>query len=283
MEIVQDNCAVGIDVHQANLVCHSMIEGGQSSGRRFNNDEQGCSRLAAWIEELGAGYVLMESTGSYHRLLASLLNERAIGYTILNGRQVRDFAKGIGILHKTDKVDAKVLARIGLTMRPDPTTPRSKLHMELRDISRQIERLKEQRANTKKRLKTPLRAQVAQESDRWLVSALSQEIKRLQRLWLKLLKSSDPLQARYQLALSVPGIGTETARVLVSELPEDLSPYATKQLVAYCGPAPRESSSGQRRPVSWVPRTGNAHLRKASHMPALLALSRRISKKCMRG
>ena len=103
---------------------------------------------------------------------------------------------------------------------------------------------------------------------------IKQQIQDLEKAWLDLLKEAPQLKERYELAKTVRNIGHKTARVLVSELPEDLEPYTAKQLAAYCGPVPRQRSSG---PKDWGAHTSkcrNRRLNQGLHMPAQLAVNR---------
>lgn len=274
MKSLQHPLTAGVDVDSRFL--HLAIrKEGRYVRRRFDNTDQGCLELARKLLDHQVDRVVFEATGNYTRRLARALRESQIGWAELNPRHVRDLAKGLGQLHKTDKADAELLADLAFMLQPKPTTPRNPLHLELRDLSRQIAKLTQDKANLKKRLRVPLRAEAAVESDRRYLEFLKQEIARLERQWLELLQSEPELRQRYVLALSVPSVGPKTARVLVSELPPDLGPYRVKQLVAYCGPAPRDNASGTRIGPSWVPHTGNSYLHKALHMPALSSIRRR--------
>jgi transposase len=267
---------LGIDVSSLELWAAAVDESRKVVVRkRASNDEAGCHALADWIQSFsGRPFVVFEATGVYHRLLAKVLANRGIAFRELNPRMARDLAKGLGILHKTDKADAAVLAQAALMLKPDPSVPRSTLHLELRDVSRQILSLTEDRANVRKRLGMPSRADSARQSDRRMVEFFTREINSLERHWKELLKNAPVLLERYRLALTVPHIGHKTARAFVSELPEDLEPYSSKKLCAYSGPAPRDHASGRKNSGAWVPKTGNARLRKALHMISILAIGR---------
>lgn len=274
MKSLLDHITAGVDIGSKSLhVCVRLGE--RRLNQVFPNTNEGCRKLVEFARTNDVKHLVFEATGNYTRRLVSYLQQSSLSWSELNPRNVRDLGKGLGKLHKTDKADAALLADLAFYLEPKASTPRSQLHLELRDISRQITNVTIERANVKKRLKVPLRAQAAVESDNRQVAFLTGEIKVLERQWLALLKMDPALFERYQLALSVTGIGVKTARVIVSELPADLSPYSCKQLVAYCGPAPRDNASGTRVGRSWVPRTGNAHLRRAMHMPTLLATRRR--------
>src|SRR5437773_12574726 len=101
------NGFVGIDVSKATLeVAHL------PSGERWteNNDEAGIERLVGRVKALGAELVVLEATGGYEVLAATALSTAKIGVAVVNPRQVRDFAKALNKLAKTDRIDAEVLA-----------------------------------------------------------------------------------------------------------------------------------------------------------------------------
>lgn len=264
----------GVDVDSKYLQL-SIRKEGKYTRKRISNTDNGCQQVIELAQQHGVDLIVFEATGNYSRRLSMALSNANIDWAELNPRQVRDLAKGLGRLHKTDKADADLLADLAFLFCPKSAQPRSQVHLELRDISRQIFSLTEDRANIKKRLKVPMRAAQAVQSDKHLLAFLHAEIKRLERVWLDLLGADSDLAERYQLVRSVGCIGAKSARVFVSELPADLERYGVRQLVAYCGPAPRDNASGDRIGRSWIPRSGNAFLHKTLHMPALVGIRHR--------
>ena len=106
---------VGIDISKARLdVC-------SASGRRLavGNDAAGVAELVGWLEP--GSLVVMEASGGYERLVHRLLAERGLEVAVVNALRVRQFAKGAGLLAKTDRLDAAVIARYGAFAKPAPT------------------------------------------------------------------------------------------------------------------------------------------------------------------
>lgn len=102
---------VGIDVAKAHV--DVFVLGAKSDAQRLNNDAEGHSALAAALQPLGVGVVVMEATGGYEAALACALQAAGLPVAVVNPRQARDFAKSMGRLAKTDAVDARMLAELG--------------------------------------------------------------------------------------------------------------------------------------------------------------------------
>lgn len=260
--------ALGIDVCKDYL---DVYLGGKY--RRFLNSASGIKELIDWLREFGDTVVAgLESTSSYHVGVCDALQASGVEVHLFNPRQVRYLAKGLGFLSKTDRLDAKVLA-LCLEKVGCPWLRSSEAARSLKAISRQIQSLTDLRAGHKKQLQTCL-CPVVRASLKRSISSLSQELRELEKEWLRVLKTSPVHSRRFALLKSVPRIGEKTARVICSELPEDLSRFGRKQLAAYFGLVPRDNQSGTKTGRSHIGHTGNSYLRKALFMPASLAMYR---------
>ncbi len=112
---------VGIDVSKRSLdVCILAQNTHQEGGESFvvSNDQEGVQEILSRLEGLSVELAVMEATGRYERLAATMLAASSISVAIVNPRQARDFAKAIGRLAKTDKIDAFVLARFARAVEP---------------------------------------------------------------------------------------------------------------------------------------------------------------------
>jgi len=125
---------IGIDVAKA----HLDVAWAEQS-RRFNNDKVGRATLVKWIKQKQSGpvQVICEASGGYEQELLDALAEAALAVSLVQATRVRQYARAAGILAKTDKVDARVLARFGAAMRPEPTSPRSAAQKLLRELESQ--------------------------------------------------------------------------------------------------------------------------------------------------
>ena len=113
-----DPCSVGIDVSKATLdVAWST---NPTTRWQTTNDDAGWTALVAHVRALQPTVIVLEATGGYEIGAASALSTAALPVAIVNPRQVRDFAKALGLLEKTDGIDAAVLATFGARIQPTP-------------------------------------------------------------------------------------------------------------------------------------------------------------------
>ena len=264
---------LGIDVAMVQLSACLKMEDNEFS-RNFENTPNGHKELYEWAISKAHEHTLtaaVEATGNHHKTIVGFLRERGISCLVLNPRHVRDLAKGLGIACKTDKADARIIAKVIEVPDIKCQAERSKLHDELRDISRQIQALTELSNDARHRFGTPSRSEHAKASDEALILFCKQQITALEKQWLKLLDPHVRLKEKYDHQLILPGIGHKTARVVISELPECNAGRRTKQLARYSGTNPNDRQSGEK--VSHAPiQGGNPHLRRAFYMPALRAI-----------
>jgi len=214
--------------------------------------------------------VVVESSGGYERGLVRYLREREVKVIVLNPCRARQFARGMGQKAKTDAIDAEFLSLAG-TMMPEPLA-KDREREELGDLSRHIQRLKEDLACVKKRLLVPELAGSVTMSLFRLQKLLKEEISVLEKEFLEKVGESH-LAKPYSLALSVPGVGKVSARILVCELPSDPHQMNAKRISCYAGLAPIDDSSGKRTGAKRLPK-GNARLKAALYLPALVCLHR---------
>lgn len=256
---------VGIDVSKLRLDVFADSLGDRS----FPNSRKGIADLMAWLGE-GTITVGLEATNSYHVLASESLAQAGCSVHVYNPRQIRDLAKGLGISAKTDRVDARVIAQC-VKLVESPLAARSEVGKDLRDISRHIQYLTKMRGDLKKKRATPGLCQTVVDAIEHQIASLSQALALLEAQWLERVKASPLHHQRYANLLTVPRIGPKSARVITSELPEDLSRFSRKQLAAYFGLVPYDRQSGTSKARSRL-LYGNAHLRQPLFSVATLAV-----------
>lgn len=258
-------CFVGIDVSKDKLDA-GKLPGGEL--HKFTNDEPGASALVEYLKSLPPCIVVIEATGGYERLALLALQDAGLHVALVNPRQVRDFAKGIGQLAKTDKLDAIVLAEFARLVAPSPSEKTSEKQRELEALVTRRRQLLETRVAESNRVGQTRDAFIKTTFER-LLAAVDRELKAIEQRIAKLLETDDQWKSRLELLTSVPGVGKTTAATLVAELPE-LGKLNRQQLAALVGvaPFPRDSgkSRGQRR-ISG----GRQSLRSILYMAALTA------------
>ena len=255
---------IGIDVSKQWLDVATLPE---RETRRFSNDGAGQEQLGAWLIQLAPELIVMEATGGFETRVATALAAEGLALAVVNPRHVRDFARAFGILAKTDRIDASVLAafaeKVHPPVRPLPDEDRREL-IDLVDRRRQLVTM---RAEEKTRLSqaTASARQDIKEHIEWLDE-------RLRRLDIDLtakLRSSSLWKAKEEILISVPGVGRVTVLTLLARLPE-LGALNRRAIAALTGVAPFARDSGQHRGrrMIWG---GRADVRSVLYMAAVSA------------
>ena len=232
------------------------------------NDQAGFRQLLGELPTPGSCLVVVEATGGYQREMVAELIAAGHHVAVVNPRQVRDFARGLGVLAKTDRLDARVIARFGQQAQPRPTKKLPEKQDELQQLVVRRRQLIDLRTAEKNRL--PLaRSKSVSNSIRRTIEQLQETIRQIEKEINDLVESDDQLQCQATLMQSVPGVGAVTAASLLAELPE-LGQLNRQQIAALVGLAPlnRDSGKFQGRRSIWG---GRAAVRKALYMAALTA------------
>src|SRR4051794_21397197 len=137
-----------MDVAKASLDCAVLTSaGGKPLGQRsFPNSAEGADRAARWVAqvsgaELADTHLIVEATAAYHEVAAHRLAAAGMPISIVNSARVRSFAKALGILGKTDRIDAHLLARYGLLVRPKLWSPPAKALLGLQSLIARLDDL----------------------------------------------------------------------------------------------------------------------------------------------
>jgi transposase len=274
----QEKIHVGVDVSKRTLgVCILPSEAssggkGGSQGESFviANDQEGIDELLSRLAEPGVSVelIVMEATGRYERLAATSIASAGIAVAVVNPRQARDFAKAIGKLAKTDKIDAFVLARFARAVEPTTSVIPDEEAQHLQGILARRRQLIEMLVSENNRLKMAPEKSLQkriQAHMRWL----EREIERTDSDLDHAIEENASFKANEVLLRSVPGVGRVLSRTLLAELPE-LGKLTHKRLCALVGVAPFNRDSGQRsgKREVWG---GRAPVRAALYMGALVA------------
>jgi transposase len=211
--------------------------------------------------------VILEATGGFELPLVGALLAAGLPVTVVNPRQVRDFARATGQLAKTDAIDARVLAHFGEAVRPELRPLPNEATRELAALVARRRQLIEMLTAEKNRLRLAARAvrRDIEQHIRWLERRLSD----LDGNLAQQVRSSPNWRARDDLLQSVPGIGPVSSVTLLAQLPE-LGRLNRKEIAALVGVAPLNRDSGTlrgRRRV-WG---GRRHVRATLYMATLVA------------
>lgn len=211
----------------------------------FDNTPKGHQRLIAVLKRIQPRLIVLESSGGYQRVLVATLGAAGLPIVVVNPRQVRDFARAMGVLAKTDTIDAMVLARFAEKVDP-PIRPIPE--PELVDINALLARrrqLVKDRTSETNRLEQCTCARV-RTSHNTVIDLLSREIADIDNDLDQRIRNSPIWQHKVALLTSVPGVGDVTARTLLAFLPE-LGTINRQTIAALVGVAPINRDSGLMR------------------------------------
>jgi transposase len=213
-------------------------------------------------------HVVCEATGPYHKAFVAALHDAGIAVSVVNPRRSRDFARSCGLLAKTDKIDARMLADYGRRMQPAPTAPPEARMTLLDDLVTRRAQLVEDRAREKTRLQQTTNAE-ALASLKLHLRHLDGQIEKLLARIAEVVQSAPALRAKVARLVEVQGVGTLTASALLAALPE-LGTLSKNQVTALAGLAPFNRDSGALRGARSI-RGGRFDVRIALYMAALSA------------
>ena len=256
--------ALGIDVCAERLDWHRLPEANSGS---FANSSAGIQALLAELKQSGVDIVVIEATGGLQRQVASALAAAGIAVVVINPRQVRDFARAAGQLAKTDALDARILALFGLRMQPQPRTLPDHTVLALADKLARRGQLVDMRAAEKNRRHRASKA-MQKSIDRHLVF-LDKAITALDQDLDNALRGSPAWATKVALLEDVIGVGPQTVRRLLIELPElgKLDRHAIAKLVGVA-PLNRDSGAFRGKRMIWG---GRANVRNTLYMAATSA------------
>jgi transposase len=257
---------VGIDVSKAAWDVYLLPQG---QSQRFVLDEAGLSQLLTLLSSVGSCLIVIESSGGYERKLASGLHVAGHRVAIVNPVHVRHFAKGLGWLAKTDRIDAEILARFGKLAEPriTPQCPEKQAELEALVLARR--QLIEMRTMETNRLGTLLH-QAARRHHEKVLKVLHRQIDELDKNITRMITTDDHWKGRLEQLTSVPSIGQVTGAALLAELPE-LGQLNRQQITALAGLALFNNDSGQHRGKRSI-YGGRAGARQALYMATLTAV-----------
>lgn len=255
---------VGIDVSKASLDV-ALSPGAERW--TVGNDAAGVSALVPRLQALRPALVVLEATGGYERTAVAALAAAGLPVIVANPRQIRAFARAVGQLAKTDRLDAAMLARFGAQVRPTPRPLPDAQAQALDALLTRRRQLIEMLTAEKNRLTAAVPAvrRGITQHIRWLERQLDDVDGELGAL----IEASPLWRAQDDLLQSVPGVGPVLSRTLLGELPE-LGRLTHKQIAALVGVAPMARDSGTWRGRRGVT-GGRAPVRTALYMAAVTA------------
>lgn len=260
-----ESIVAGIDVSKENLdLC--LLPNAVS--QRFSNDESGCAQLAQLLSDAAPSRVVFESTGGLEMLAVGSLCAVSLPVVVVNPRQIRDFAKACGLLAKTDKLDAKIIALFGQRIAPEIRPLKDEAAQQLSALISRRRQLVDMQAAEKNRLSAAAKAVrpgIVQHIE-WL----EQQIGCFDDDISSFIQASPTWKAKEQILTSVKGIGPVTASTLLASLPE-LGTVSRHKISALAGLCPYNRDSGKHKGKRSI-WGGRAAVRSVLYMAALTAV-----------
>ncbi|MES3041878.1 MAG: IS110 family transposase [Pseudomonadota bacterium] len=291
----QENPCFGVDVGSEHL---DIAVFGSHEVKRIANEAKA---IRKWLDAVPLNSRLaLESTGSYHLTLATLAHARGVAVYLLNPRDIKHYAQSLGQRGKTDRLDARVIARFIEREHAQLRTwqPLSPQQQKLDDLIRQRALLQKQHAAQKQALKHRggLKETMAD-----VLKSMQQALDRLERMIGQAARELPSGDVSMRSLISIPGIGTLTAAALL-RLFSRAADASADAIVALTGLDPRPMDSGNKRGVrrlskrgepeirrllytasmsgaktqTWLPYYERERAKKLSSTAALMALARRI-------
>jgi transposase len=259
---------VGIDVAKDRLDVHV-----RPSDEAFAvaRDGEGLAVLVERLRGLGPQIVVVEATGGFEVTVAAALASAAIPLAVVNPRQIRDFARAMGQLAKTDALDARAIARFAEAIKPEPRPVPDEQARELGELVQRRRQIVEMMAMERNRRRQLTQRRLIKGVDR-LLAMLQKELTELEQDLDDIIRGTPAWREAEDLLKSVKGVGDVVARTLIADLPE-LGTMGRKQIAALVGIAPlnRDSGTMRGRRTIWG---GRAKVRAALYMAALVASRR---------
>lgn len=257
---------VGIDVSKQFLdvaTTHS-----SSTARRFDYDPAGLDQLVKHLQPLTPRLIAMEATGGLERAVLHHLILAGFTVSVVNPRQIRDFARAFNQLAKTDAIDARIIASFAQTVQPRACELPAEHEQKLQALVTRRRQIVQSRVQEANRLDRTCDADMIA-MIRQVIDLYTAQLKQINLKMERLIHESQPLQERAAILQSAPGVGPTTAGTFLAELPE-LGRLNRQQIAKLVGVAPINRDSGLMRGKRTTV-AGRTTVRNALYMATLVA------------
>jgi transposase len=256
--------SVGIDVAKHTLEWNVA---GETKIHHTRNEPRPIAQLVHQLINLAPSRIVVESTGGYERTLVAKLAEAGLPVVVVNPRRVRSFGQALGILAKTDAIDARLLALFAEKAEPEirPILQgRARLLADLVARRRQLVAMSVAEQNRRENASVAVRRSIAT-----MLRTLTQQLRALDQRIDEALGEDLETAELAALLQTVPGVGPGVARTLLVDLPE-LGQLGRREIASLVGVAPFARDSGKLRGVRFI-RGGRASVRTVLYLAAMTA------------
>lgn len=263
---------LGIDISKAKFDVALLVGSKVKKTRVFDNHLTGFKALSLWLikHDITHLQACMEATGSYGDALATYLYDQGFEVSVVNPAQIKSFSGAQLMRAKTDKADAKLIAQFCASMHPTAWMPPPSHVRELQALVQRLAALLQMARQEQNRFDTA--ASVIQPSIMTVLGTITAEIKAVEHMIRDHIDHHPDLKAQSTLLESIPGIGVATISRLLAFVGDVHRFSDAKALAAFVGLNPTVHQSGSSvRGKSRLSKKGNATIRKALYMPAIVA------------
>lgn len=260
-------CFCGIDVSRDALDV-AFVRGEEETTQQVANTPAGWAELVAVCRAQAIDRVVLEATGGYERRAVAEFLAARVPVVVINPRQARDFGKATGRLAKTDRLDALGLAHFAAAIRPPVRPLPDEKTVELQEKLARRRQLVQMHTAEMNRL-AQAQSKPVRKSIQTLMKNIEQQLETIDRDIDQRIEECPAWHDKDQILRSVPGIGPQTARILLCSLPE-LGQCSRQQIAFLVGVAPLNRDSGKMRGTRTIS-GGRGHVRQALYMATLAA------------
>lgn len=255
---------VGIDVSKDRLDVAML---GKERVCQVDNSREGIASLVQQMQEIGPELIVVEATGGYQRSVVEALFWAGLAVAVVNPSRVRQFARACGLLAKTDKLDARLLAVFGQRVQPRRYESKSEAGKQLSALlvrRRQLDEILKAEQNRLRTISLSLRGSVER-----IIACLKAEKKLLDEQIQQVVADQEAWQQQREILNSAPGVGKVTTATLLAELPE-LGKMDRRKIAALVGVAPMNYDTGKKRGYRKT-KGGRGDVRSVLYMSTLVA------------
>jgi transposase len=257
--------SVGIDISEDFLDVYLHPAGKEV---RLPHNDEGTATLIALLRDYKVERVVLESTGGIQRRLVRSLQEAGYAVSVVNPERIWAYRRLVGRVAKTDRIDARLIAEYGATMKPAASVPLTEAQQGMRELTSRREQLIEAIAAEKKRLRR-VSHEAVRSSLEAQIAFLEREVKRLEAVVAAAVRAEETTQTTAGILESIPGVGKLTANLMAIDLPE-LGRLDDKRIASLAGVAPHPDESGKYRGRACI-RGGRPRVRAKLYMAAFNA------------
>lgn len=265
MTMKNEKSYIGIDVSKAMLDVYILPAGRYM---RVENNTQGIKNLTKEISAYIEPFVVTEATGGYEKEITKTLAKKGVSVAVVNPRQIRDFAKALGKLAKTDYLDAKVIATYAEKMQPASNVINDENQEKLAEYNARRRQLVDMITMEKNRLDKV--SKETRKSLERIIKLLEKELERIEKMLAEVVQQDEHHAEQAALLQTIKGIGVVVSTTIIADLPE-IGKLSHREISALAGLAPLNCDSGNMKGkrIIWG---GRASVRCSLYMATLSAI-----------